>query len=253
MSAGHALHVASVSPIHRVAPAAKLAATFLFVSAVVLTPRTAFWAFGVHAVLLLTVATIAGLGPFALARRLVFELPFVAFAVFLPLIGQGQRREVLGLSLSVDGLWGAWNIVVKGTLGVAATAVLAATTSVPELLRGFERLRMPRLLTAIMGFMIRYGEVIGDELRRMQVARIARGHDPRWIWQARAVASSAAALFIRSFERGERVHLAMMARGYRGTMPPLGDPDRGDAGWRWAAFTVPAVAWAVALVAWWTQ
>ena len=123
------------------------------------------------------------------------------------------------MSLSVAGLWGAWNIVVKGTLGVAASIVLASTTTVPELLRGLDRLRMPKVITGIMGFMIRYGEVITDELRRMKVARQSRGYDPRWIWQARAVAASAGALFIRSFERGERVHVAMLARGYTGTLP----------------------------------
>ena len=51
---------------------------------------------------------------------------------------------MLGLSLSVSGLWAAWNIVVKGTLGVAASIVLAATTTVSELLRGLDRLRLPR-------------------------------------------------------------------------------------------------------------
>jgi cobalt/nickel transport system permease protein len=62
--------------------------------------------------------------------------------------------------------------------------------------------------------MIRYGEVIVGELRAMRIARISRGHDPRWIWQARAVAATAGTLFIRSYERGERVYLAMASRGY---------------------------------------
>ena len=53
----------------------------------------------------------------------------------------------------------------------------------------------------------------------MGVARQSRGYDPRWLWQARAVASSAGTLFVRSFERGERVHLAMVSRGYAGAMP----------------------------------
>ena len=67
--------------------------------------------------------------------------------LFLPFVGQGERVEVLGLSLSVEGLWAAWNIVVKGTLGVAASVLLAATTPVPDLLRGLERLRCRRVTT----------------------------------------------------------------------------------------------------------
>ena len=106
-------------------------------------------------------------------KRLVIELPFLAFALFLPFVGRASRSRCSGLSLSVSGLWGAWNIVVKGTLGVAASIVLASTTTVPELLRGLDRLRLPRVLTGIMGFMIRYGDVIADEMRRMRIARIA--------------------------------------------------------------------------------
>jgi cobalt/nickel transport system permease protein len=53
----------------------------------------------------------------------------------------------------------------------------------------------------------------------MRVAMTARGYDPRWISQARPIASSAGALFVRSYERGERVHAAMLARGFTGEMP----------------------------------
>ena len=76
--------------------------------------------------------------------------------MFLPLVGQGERVEVLGVALSVEGLWAAWNIVAKGTLGVATSVILAATTPVPELLRGLERLRLPAAFTTIAGFMVRY-------------------------------------------------------------------------------------------------
>jgi cobalt/nickel transport system permease protein len=251
VGAGHAhpLYLPGTSPLHRARPQCKIAASVAFVLAVVATPREAFWAFGVYA---LALAGLAALGrvPLAfLARRLVIELPFLAFAVFLPVVGQGERVEVLGVPLAVGGLWAAWNIVVKGTLGVAASAILAATTPVAELLGGLERLRLPRALTTIAGFMIRYADVIADEVRRMRVARISRGHDPRWIWQARAVASSAGTLFIRSYERGERVYLAMVSRGYAGSMPDLQELAATRAQWL-AALSVPATAALVAATAW---
>ena len=250
---GHQLFVHGHGALYRLAPELKVAATLLFVVAVVLTPRTAFWAFGAYAVLVATVIVLAGLPARYVLRRLVFEVPFVLFAVFLPFIGQGERVDVLGLSLSVQGLWGAWNIVVKGTLGVAASIVLAATTTVPELLRGLDRLRMPKVITAIMGFMIRYGDVIVDDMRRMKIARQSRGYDPKWIWQAKGVAAAAGALFIRSFERGERVHVAMLARGYDGTMPVIdGDRQRPVADWV-RALIVPVITALIATVALVTQ
>ena len=64
--------------------------------------------------------------------------------------------------------------------------------------------------------MVRYGDVIGDELRRMRIARESRGAGGSRLGQARAVATSAGALFVRSYERGERVYLAMASRGYVG-------------------------------------
>ena len=110
------------------------------------------------------------------ARRLVIEVPFLLFAVLLPLLGRDRtRRGARPAACREPGLWAAWNIVAKGTIGVAASIVLASTTSVPHLLAGLERLRVPRQLVAITGFMVRYGDVIGDELRRMRIARESRG------------------------------------------------------------------------------
>jgi cobalt/nickel transport system permease protein len=244
----HGLYRPGDSLVHRMSPQVKVAATLAFVLAVVATPRTAFWVFAFDAVLVAVVALLASVPLGLLARRLVIEAPFVAFAVFLPLVGHPPHTDVLGLSLSVPGLWGAWNILVKGTLGVAATSLLATTTSVSELLCGLDRLRVPRAFTAIAGFMIRYGEVISGEARRMRIARLSRGYDPRWLWQGRAVAATAGTLFIRAYERGERIHVAMLSRGFTGQLTPA---DRGEAtGSEWAiAAIVPGLAAAAAIVA----
>jgi cobalt/nickel transport system permease protein len=245
----HALYLPGTSPLHRARPQCKLAATLLFVLAVVATPREAFWAYGLYALGLAGLARVGQVPLPILARRLVIELPFLLFALFLPLVGQGERVEVAGVALAVDGLWAAWNILAKATLGVAASVILAATTPVPELLRGLERLRLPSAFTTIAGFMVRYADVITDEVRRMRIARVSRGHDPRWIWQARAVASTAGTLFIRSYERGERVYLAMVSRGYAGSMPVLEDLAASRRQWL-AALAVPAAAAMVAATAW---
>jgi cobalt/nickel transport system permease protein len=249
---GHGLFLHCQGRLHRLHPQCKLAATFLFILAIVATPREAFWAYGCYALLLAGLARLGEVPLRFVARHLIIEAPFVAFALFLPLIGQGERVEVLGLSLSVAGLWGAWNILVKGTLGVAATIIMAATTPVPEILHGLERLRIPRVFTAIAGFMVRYLDVITTEMRRMGVARESRGYDPRWIWQAKALASSAGALFIRSYERGERVYLAMLSRGFDGSLPIL--KEQGASRREWAtSLAVPLLGATIATLAWVVQ
>ena len=128
---------------------------------------------------------------------------------------------------------------------------MASTTSIPHILAGLERLRVPRTLVSITAFMIRYGDVIGDELRRMRIARESRGAGSGRLGQAHAVATSAGALFVRSYERGERVYLAMASRGYVGSMPVRDAP---ATAWSWAVCLLwPLAATIVALVAWWVQ
>lgn len=251
MSGGHAhaLFVHGDGALHRLRPECKLLAHVLFVFAIVATPREAFWAFGVYALIVAVIAKAAGLPLRFVAKRLVIELPFVAFAVFLPVIGRGERIDILGLSLSESGLWAAWNILIKGTLGVASSVVLAATTPVADFLRGLERLKLPRAFTTITGFMIRYSDVISQEAGRMKVARESRGYDARWLWQAKGFATSAGALFIRSYERGERVYLAMLSRGYDGSLPEV--ESQAATARMWATcLALPAVATIIALTAW---
>ena len=205
-----------------------------------------------YALLLAGVARRAQISPWWVAKRLLIETPFLLFALFLPLIGRGEQVDVLGVSLSIDGLWGAWNILAKATLGLFTTVLLGATTPIAEILHGLEHLRMPRLITAIAGFMVRYADVITGEVTRMRIARESRGYDPRWFWQARAIATSAGTLFIRSFERGERVYLAMVSRGYSGSMPLDHDPMVPLSQWA-AALALPVLASMVAALAWMTR
>lgn len=69
--------------------------------------------------------------------------------------------------------------------------------------------------------MIRYLNVINDQMSRMKVARESRGFQAQGIRSWPIFTSTLGALFIRSYERGERVHLAMLARGYAGTLSSL--------------------------------
>ncbi|OPC82792.1 cobalt ECF transporter T component CbiQ [Embleya scabrispora] len=240
----HRLFRPGDSPVHRLPPHCKLLALIGFVLATVSTPREAYWAFGAYAALLAVVAAIARVPAGFVLRRMLVETPFVLFALLLPFVAGGPTVEVLGLTVSHDGLLGAWNVLAKGTLGVVAGVLLAATTELRALLLGLRKLRMPPLLVQIMSFMLRYGAVITAEMGRMRIARESRGFVARDLRQTPAVAKSAGALFIRSYERGERVHLAMLSRGYTGTMPILVDTRAGAAQWA-AAATLPAAALAV--------
>ncbi|GAB6901709.1 cobalt ECF transporter T component CbiQ [Kineosporia succinea] len=220
MSAGHhTLYLPGTSPLHRLPAQVKLVAAVLTVLAVVAAPRDRFWAFGLFAVVLVALALVARLPLTVLARRLLIEVPFIGFALLLPFVARGERTHVLGLPVSVEGLWGAWELLATATLGVAVSVLLAATTPLREVLTGLEQLRVPTLIVQIMSFMIRYADLVADELRRMRIARESRGFEARRLRHWPVLATSAGALFVRCFERGERVHLAMLSRGYTGRIP----------------------------------
>jgi len=247
----HRLYVHGHSPVHRLPPQCKLVALVTFVFVVVATPRTAFWAFGCYAALLLAVLLLARVPLGFVAKRVVVETPVVVFAALLPFIAQGPRLDVLGVSVSGSGLLSGWNVLAKATLGVVASILLAATTEQRDLLVGMQRLRVPNQLVQIMSFMVRYLDVVGDQMGRMRTARAARGFVPRGPRAWPVLARSAGALFIRSYERGERVHLAMLSRAYTGQLPALSDGPAAPLAWA-AAATLPVAAFAVALGAWWT-
>lgn len=239
MSAGHAhlLHHPGDSPVHRLPAQVKIVAALLTVLCVVATPREEFWAFGLYLVLVAAVGRIARVPVSHFAKRAFIEVPFVLVAVLMPVFG-GAAGALAG-----------WNILAKGTLGVLTSLTLAATTTPRDLIVGLQRLRTPTILTTIATLMLRYLEVIAGEARRMRLARISRGHDPRFLWQAGATARGVGSLFVRSYERGERVHLAMLSRGWTGEMPRLSDAVTSRR--QWALGLAPAVlALALAAAGW---
>jgi len=218
----HPLYVHEHSRVHHLPSEVKLVAVFAFAVAVATTPRDDVIAFTGLALALAFATRAARVRARFLIVRLAVVTPFLLAALLLPFVASGPRVTVLGMSLAVEGLWGGFGMASRALLGAGASLLLVATTEVPDLLRGLERLRVPPLLTQIASFMIRYLEVVAGEVSRQRRAMTARGFDPRWLWQLGPIASGLGVLFIRSYERGERIHDAMRARGFVGTLPEIG-------------------------------
>ena len=139
----------------------------------------------------------------------------------MPFVRGGEQIVVGPFSLSEAGLAAFLAVSVKAILGTISAVLLGATTTFPATLRALESLRVPRLLVLIAGFVYRYLFVVVDEVQRMRAALIARGYQPRSALHAGAIGRVATALFLRTHARGERVYLAMLSRGYRGSVPAL--------------------------------
>ncbi|MGE2717133.1 cobalt ECF transporter T component CbiQ [Mycolicibacterium litorale] len=254
MGAGaHPLYRHGDSVVHRIPAETKIVGLVAFVLAVVATPRDLLWPYVVYAAIVAATWWAARIPVRWALPRMLIEAPFVVLAVLLPFAEGGERVDVAGASVSVTGLWAAWGIVAKGTLGVAAALTVAATTPAAQLPAALSRLRVPAVMTSILVLMIRYIDVLAAEAGRMRIARISRGDSPRALHQAGAVAKGIGALFLRSYERGERVHLAMLSRGFDGRTPDLaavGAPPKAPAA-QWVVASLPAaVAVVIATAAW---
>lgn len=213
------LLIARDSVVHRLPAEVKVLAMLLFVFVVVLTPLGNWWLFVAYIAIILAVIAIAKLPPLTVFRRMVIEVPFVIFAILMPFFSAGPFVQVLGLELSQAGLTAGIGLLFKGTIGVLSSITLASTTPMRDLLSGLSRLKVPSMLVEIAAFMVRYVDVVVDEMRRMRIARQSRGYFETGIRSWPVIAKAAGALFIRAYERGERVHLAMLSRGYQGKMP----------------------------------
>ena len=75
---------------------------------------------------------------------------------------------------------------------------------------------MPRVMIMILSFMYRYIFVLVDEVMRMRQARDSRNFGGSRLWHLKTIGNMTGTLFIRSYERGERVYAAMLARGFDG-------------------------------------
>jgi cobalt/nickel transport system permease protein len=253
VAAGHShlLYRHGDSVVHRLPAHVKLVALLGFVLVVVATPPTQYWTFGGYAALLAGVVVLARIPARFVLRRMVVEVPFVVFAVLMPIVSTGARIDVLGVSLSESGLLSAWSLLAKGTLGVVASILLAATTDARDLLLALQRLRLPARMVEIASFMVRYLGVVAAEMQRMRIARESRAFQARHLGHLKVVARGAGALFIRTYERGERVHLAMLSRGYTGAMPLVAPAPATTATWAGALLLpVAAVLFALAGRAW---
>lgn len=206
------------SPVHRLDPRAKLLGFVILVVVCVTTPPNLYLAFAAYLGLELALLLLSRLPWKHVLKRMLIVLPFIlVVAAFIPFLGKGGGSYNLGpVRVSGHGLLVLWNVAAKSTVSVLAVILLSSTTPFPDLLRAMERMRAPRLLTSVLSFTYRYIFVVVDEAQRMRRARDSRGWSGKWIWQARVIGHMIATLFLRSYERGERVYAAMLARGYGG-------------------------------------
>jgi cobalt/nickel transport system permease protein len=222
------------SPVHQLDPRVKLVTGLILITGIVLTPDTAWPAYPLLWALVGSLATLARVGAWRVARLGGLALPFALAAATLMFTTPGDPLlNVAGLTITDAGLERFAAILLKSWLAVQVALLLSMTTAFTDLLWALTGLRVPATLVAIIGFMYRYLFTLRDEADRLTRARAARSAElPGYrsggslSWRARMAGNMVGNLFLRAYERSERVYAAMLARGYAGQMrrfnpPPL--------------------------------
>lgn len=208
--------------IHRLDPRTKFITTLVFILAVVSTPLERWQPFALYLFLIAALLLLSKVPILYVLRRSLVIMPFVLMiAIFIPFFKEGEVAGSYNIwfwqvSVTYSGLQVLVNIVIKAWLSVLSLILLTSTTKITNLLKGLEQLRMPRVMVMILSFMYRYIFVLVDEVMRMRQARDSRNFGGKRLWQIRAIGNMIGTLFIRSYERGERVYAAMVARGFDG-------------------------------------
>ena len=202
-------------------PRTKILLTIAFIVSAVLLPDGAWRHFAAFWGLMMISIAFS-----KITLRYVLTRSIIAFPFALP--GKPVLAIQAGtwtLTVSDAGLMRFLTILLRSWLAVQATVLLTATTQFPDLVHALRHLRMPVLLTSIISFMYRYLFVLADEAMRLLRARESRSaragkeaSRPGLGWQARVAGGMIGQLFLRSFDRSDRVYNAMVARGYTGKL-----------------------------------
>ncbi|OGO37324.1 MAG: cobalt ECF transporter T component CbiQ [Chloroflexi bacterium RBG_16_57_11] len=205
-----------------------LAVAFIFITA--LTPIAAWPVYILLFALAISVEVLSELGVGFVLRRAVLALPFIlaALPVIFTIAGPALFSLSIGpwtLTATIPGIERFVSIALKSWISVQVAIVLATSTPFPDLLVAMRAVHVPRLLVAIFGLMWRYLFVFADEALRLIRARTARSGEAdlaglkaggSLLWRARIAGGMAGNLFLRAFERSDRIYMAMVARGYDG-------------------------------------
>jgi cobalt/nickel transport system permease protein len=223
----------SESFIHRLDPRVKVAVTVAFILSNALLPDGAWNAFGLSWLFLLLANVLSNLGLTFTFKRSLIALPFALIAITVLFSIPGKPLTTFhfmmwNFIITDMGLLRFVSILIRSWLSVQMAILLVSVARFPDIIHALEHLRVPAILTTIIAFLYRYLFVLGDEVFRLMRARESRSaaapgqrSGRNVAWRANVAGHMAGQLFLRSYERSDRVYNAMLARGYTGHLETI--------------------------------
>lgn len=225
------------SSLHALDARAKLLVTLLFLVCVLSLPAADLAGVILYLVYPIISSAVAGIGYGTVFRRSLLVLPFVLFiGIFNPILDR-QVAFSVGRVAVTTGWLSFLSIILRGLLSAQAVFILIYATGFHNLCRSMRRMGVPSLLTTQLLFVYRYLFVLLQEALSMRRAREARGFGRRG-YPLRMWGLFIGQLLLRTIGRSERIHRAMLSRGFNGSV-------EGISYTRWTTReSVYAAAWA---------
>lgn len=213
--------------IHRLDARVKFVTVILFILFVVLNPDDNFISLFAFGILILSLILLSKVPLRYILGRLLTILPFIlVIAIFIPFANKGEILKTFSIgnyefAIRDKSLLIFLNIILKALLASLAVILLSTATKFSHLLKALERLEVPKIIIMILSFMYRYLFVLIDEILKTKRAKTSRTiYIKRW-HNMKSLANIIGTLFIRAYERAERVYMALCARGFEGEIKTM--------------------------------
>ncbi|MCL7487384.1 MAG: cobalt ECF transporter T component CbiQ [Desulfobulbaceae bacterium] len=204
------------TPLHRLDPRAKLLTTAVFIVSVV-----SFGKYEIARLLpfFLYPAVLIGLGDLPLGfllRKLLIVSPFILFVgIFNPWL---DRTVLLQLgTLDITGGWLSFiSLLLRFILTVGAGLILVASTGFTTICMALEKMGAPRIFAVQLLLLYRYLFILIGEAIRMIRAHSLRSFSRKGSISFRVFVQMLGNLLLRSIDRAQRIHMAMLSRAFTG-------------------------------------
>ncbi len=239
--------------LHHSDPRVKALVTLLFIISNVLLPDGAWIVFAFSWLFLIAANALSKLGILYTFKRSLIALPFalIAVTVLFSMPGKPVAHFQIGMwdfIITDAGLLRFASILIRSWLSVQMALLLVAVTRFPDLIHALEHLRIPPIITTIIAFLYRYLFVLTDEVFRLLKARESRSaavagqkSGGSIVWRARVAGNMTGQLFLRSYERSDRIYNAMISRGYVGSLYTLNPHEMKSSDYFALAFSIAVI------------
>lgn len=201
-------------------PRALLAVVLIYLVVMLSVPLFSLGMLILFAVYLIIAAPLNGTSYLALVRKSLYILPLVlCIGIFNPLYDRTPIAEVAGITIT--GGWVSFvSLTVRGLMAAQALLLLIESIGFCGMCHAMERIGVPDFMTVQLLFVYRYLGVLLNEALTMRRAREARGFGKKYL-SLKDYGRMLGTLFLRTIDRAQRIHQAMLARGFQGRMPRM--------------------------------